>query len=227
MIGALLCEVEGVLANTEPLRRAALEHALAEDGIALAESSDGPNDDRASTRDRVWHALRGRDAARDETAITLIAHRADRHFASLINTGISLAPGARELLEFAAGRCRLAIVTAMERAPVEYVISHADLESVFEVIIASDDMAADKPSPDGYRKALTRMSRRRPLDVRSAVALEGSATGARAARAAGLRCVVVASARSGRATGADAVLSSLAGQTPDTIEAALTLEAVG
>jgi beta-phosphoglucomutase-like phosphatase (HAD superfamily) len=35
MLDAILCEFEGVLADTAPLRRAALRTSLAEEGVAL------------------------------------------------------------------------------------------------------------------------------------------------------------------------------------------------
>lgn len=228
MIGAMLCEVEGVLAITEPLRRAALLRALAEDGFQPVDLTDPhPDHHGSSTRDRVRHAVRNHALARDETAITLIAHRSDRHFASLLHAGISLAAGAREMLASAAARCRIAIVTGVERAAVEAVLALADLDGAFEVIIASEDVAAAKPAPDGHRKALERMQRRRPLDVRTAIAIEAGAAGARAARAAGLRCVVVAASRIERIAEADAVIASLAGQTPATLDAMLSMQAAG
>jgi beta-phosphoglucomutase len=225
MIGALLCEVEGVLANTESLRSAALRRALAEDGITLTESCLVP-DGCLRTPDGLRRALRDHGVARDETAIALIAHRAHRHFAAMVPAGISLAPGARELIERAAARWRLAIVTDMERASVEYVTAQAGLESVFEVVIAAEDVAAEKPAPDGYRKALARMSRRRPLNIEHVVALEHGISGVAAAHAAGLRCIVIASGSAGCAAGTDAVLPSLEGHTPASLEALFTLESV-
>lgn len=226
MIGAMLLEVEGVLANTQPLRRAALLSALAEDGIehpaAVRALQDHVGD---STRELVRDAVRALPI--DETAITLIAHRADRHFASLVRSGLSLAPGAREMIASAAGHCRLAIVTGVERATVDSVLALSDLDGAFEVIIAAEDVAAAKPAADGHRKALERMRRRRTLDARIAIAIEPGAAGARAARAAGLRCVVVSPGRVERIASADAVVVSLVGQTPATLDDMLAMEAAG
>ena len=246
MIGSLFFEVEGVLASTAPLRRVALLRALAEEGIEPASpaatappqlpgepptdarAAVGPALDRAdATRDVVRHALRTHTIANDETAITLIALRADRHFASLVQAGVSLAPGARELLHLAAARCRLAIVTGPPRAVANSMLALAELDGAFEVIVAAEDVASAKPSPDGYRKALERMHRRRPLDVPNALALEPGAAGARAARAGGLRCAVVAPFRVESIVDADAMLASLVGETPETLEAMLPLSAAG
>jgi beta-phosphoglucomutase-like phosphatase (HAD superfamily) len=227
MIGSLFCEVEGVLAGTAVLRRAALLRVLAEEGVAPSETSDADHDAGGSTRDVVRRALRHHALASDETAITLIALRADRHFAALLQTGVSLAPGARELIEQSISTCRLAIVTGLDRSAIDSLLTLADLDGAFEVIITAGDVAAAKPAPDGYRKALERMSRRRTLDARTGLALEPGAVGARAARAAGLRCAVVAPFRAESVADADAMLESLAGESLASLEAMLPIEAAG
>lgn len=231
MIGALFFEVEGVIASTSALRRAALLRALADEGLTGAESpADGANiavDAERDTRDAVRRALRGHAIARDETTLSLIALRADRHFASLVQAGVSLAPGARELLALAASRCRLAIVTGLTRASVDSVLSLAELDGAIEVIIAVEDVTAPKPASDGYRKALERATRKRPLDITTAIALESSAAGVRAAHGAGLRCAVIVPTHETSIAGADATLVSLVGETPATLGAMLSIRAVG
>jgi beta-phosphoglucomutase-like phosphatase (HAD superfamily) len=107
------------------------------------------------------------------------------------------------------------------------VLSLADLDGAFEIIVAAEDVAAAKPAPDGYRKALERMQRRRALDALSAIALEPGAIGARAARAAGLSCIVVAPGDGENIAEAGAMISSLIGQTPATLDAMLSLRAAG
>jgi len=227
MIGSLLFEVEGVLAGTAGLRRTALLRALADEGLSPAGLGDVGHDAGQSTRDAVRRAV-GHDAiAGDETALTLIALRADRQFASLVHAGVSLAPGARELIEQSVSAARLAIVSSLERCTIESLLSLAELDGAFEVIIAAEDVAALKPAPDGYRRALERMNRRRPLDARAALALEPGPMGARAARAAGLRCAIVAPFRAENVADADAMLESLSGETLATLDAMLPIGATG
>ena len=228
MVGAMLLEVEGVLANTAPLRRAALHRALADDGVAR-DPADLASDDHTghATREIVRRALLDHDLARDEGAITLIAHRADRYFDSLMHAGVSRAPGAREMLAASATRCRLALVTGLGRATVDSLLALAELEGAFEVIVAAENVAAAKPAPDAHRKAFERLRRRRTLDLLAAVALEPGAVGARAAHAAGIRCVVVGTAGDRRIADADAMIPSLAGYTPASLDALLSLRAAG
>src|SRR3954463_13740797 len=128
MIGSLFFEVEGVLAGTSVLRRTALFRALAEEGLAPADISDPDLDSGGSTRDVVRRAVRHHALGSDETALTLIALRADRNFAFLLQAGVSLAPGARALIEHSITSCRLAIFTGLERAIVDSLLSLAELE---------------------------------------------------------------------------------------------------
>ena len=224
MIGSLFFEVEGVLAATASLRRAALVRALGEEGLVGADALDPADDTGEGTREAVRHFMQDRAITIDETSLTLIALRADRHFASLVAAGVSLAPGARELVELAVASCRLAIVTGLDRATVTTMLSLAELDGAFEVIVAAEDVAAVKPAPDAHRKVLERMNRRRLLDPRSALALEPGVVGARAARAAGLRVAVVAPFRVESIIDADAMLASLVGETPATLEAMLAMD---
>jgi beta-phosphoglucomutase len=227
MIGSLFFEVEGVLAGTAGLRRTALLRALADEGLSPADVSDIGRDAGQSTRDAVRRAVKGDAIAIDEAALTLIALRADRHFASLVHAGVSLAPGVRELIEQSVSAARLAVVSGLDRATIESLLSLAELDGAFEVIIAAEDVAAVKPAPDGYRKALERMIRRRPLDVRAALAFEPGPIGARAARAAELRCAIIAPFRAESVAEADSMLESLAGETLATLEAMLPIGAAG
>lgn len=227
MIGSLFFEVEGVLAGTGSLRRAALLRALEDESLAPVSLTDLDCDARGSTRDTVRRALRHHPMASDECALTLIALRANRHFAALVQTGVSLAPGARELIEASIPACRLAIVTGLERSTVNSLLALAELDGAFEVVIAAEDVASVKPAPQGYRKALERMRRRRPVDARVALALEPGAAGARAARAAGLRCAVIAPYRAACIVGADVMLESLVGETLATLDAMLPIGAAG
>jgi len=227
MIGSLFFEVEGVLARTAELRRTALLRALADEGLSPADLEDVGRDAGQSTREAVRRAVEHDTIASDETALTLIALRADRHFASLVHAGVSLAPGVRELIAQSVSAARLAIVSGLERATIESLLSLAELDGAFEVIIAAEDVAALKPAPDGYRKALERMARRRPLDARAALALEPGPIGARAARAAGLRCALIAPFRAENVADADAMLESLTGETLATLDAMLPIGAAG
>ena len=209
VIDALLCEFEGVLADTGALRRRALRRAFADEELPLGDRAAASCADGLAVEPAVRAALASLGVQRDDTGVALLAMRAARHFAALTARGLSLAPGAREFLDRARGATRLALVTRATRREVDFVLTLAELDTAFECIVAAEDAPETPPEPDGFRIALERMSRRRPVRRDHAIALVDAAPAARAARAAGLRAAIVG-ARPGGVGDADVIARSLA-----------------
>jgi HAD superfamily hydrolase (TIGR01509 family) len=121
---------------------------------------------------------------------------------------VPLLPGAVELVtEVQAAGLPYALVTSSEPEVVDAVLAKLDVE--FPVIVCAADVSHAKPDPEGYLLAAAKLG----VEPQSAIALEDSVNGVRAAEAAGFRTVAVPSvvpvpARPGRV-----VLASLAGVT--------------
>ncbi len=212
MVDAALLELEGVVFDTRELRRASLQDALREHGLDLTlepEAVDG-----FTTRGAALSALAAHDSADDHVLVDLIALRAEREFSSrLAMRGADLRDGARDFVREASATTRLAVVTRARRADVEMMLRLSSLADFFTLVIASDDVLDGKPSGDGYRFALDRLNRKRPLPPRAAIAIEDGQPGIRAAHNAGVRCVAVGPMAAYLAIEADAFVPSLAGQT--------------
>lgn len=215
----LLFEFDGVLADTHAMRRAALSRSLADDGVALADATYDARCAGFPPREAAVAALAGEGPRLDDTALDLVALRAERYFAEQLGRGLSLAPGARELLEGAAGRARLGVVTRAARREVEFVLSLAGLEAAFECVVSADDVRSPKPSPEAYQQAFERLARRRPALPATTLALEDAPPGVIAAHAHKLRCVAVGPVATFHAVRADAHLRSLVGQSLDSLAA--------
>jgi HAD superfamily hydrolase (TIGR01509 family) len=170
-------------------------------------------------RGSVHAAFALRNLARDEVAIELLALHAERRFASVVETGLSLADGAAELIESLQGHVPLGIVSRASRTEIDSTLALAQLDHAFEFIIANDDAFTPKPSAAPYVGALNRLARRRAVTPRNVVALEDGPVGIHAAKAAGLRCAVVGSLPVHLALEADALIPSLVGQRAATIDA--------
>jgi HAD superfamily hydrolase (TIGR01509 family) len=214
----VLLEFEGVLASTYDGRRDALTRSLAEDGIVLTSATYAECCAGFPVREGVLAAAAAARQELDETAIDLAVLRAERHFAERVGTGVSLAPGARALLDDLAGRVRLGIVTRARRREVEFALTLAGIEALFECVIAAEDVRTPKPSPEAYQHAFERLARRRPALPAATLALEDGPPGIIAARTFRLRCVAVGTMPAFHAVQADAYLPSLAGQTLASLE---------
>jgi sugar-phosphatase len=121
-------------------------------------------------------------------------------------------PGALEFVRAAArDGYRLAVVSGALRREVELVLREAGLGTYFNVIVAAEDVRACKPDPEGYLRA------REQLGVlpEQCVVIEDSLPGLAAARAAGMRCVMVATSHpAAELAAADLVWPDLSGRHP-------------
>jgi HAD superfamily hydrolase (TIGR01509 family) len=81
----------------------------------------------------------------------------------------------------------MAVVTSSQRQ--HFDVMHADigLTKYFEFVLAREDYGKTKPNPEPYVLALKRMG----MNAEKCVAVEDSERGLAAARAAGLRCLVI------------------------------------
>jgi len=129
-------------------------------------------------------------------------------------------PGVTDLLDAAERR---SIPTAIaSSSPTSWLDTHLDrlgLHHRFAVLVGRDQVARAKPAPDLYLRACARLG----VEPARAVALEDSPHGTTAARAAGLRCVVVPNriTAPGPFDHADLVVGSLADLTLGELESLL------
>ena len=148
-------------------------------------------------------------AVRSGRAVDQVAVRAREaaRFAELI-AGESPLPGVRDYVEAAAGLgLKLAVASSSSR---DWVAGHLDrlgLLGHFDVLKCSDDVVQVKPDPGLYRAVLDALG----VAPHRAIALEDSPNGIAAAKGAGLFCVAVPNALTGRLVldGADLRVPSL------------------
>jgi beta-phosphoglucomutase-like phosphatase (HAD superfamily) len=209
MLDAVLLEWDGVLADTAGARRDALLRALADEGAAITtaayDACCAGLDVSASAAAALARA--GHD---DPTLTELVALRAHRAFVDQLEHGLTLMPGAAELVAASQHRVRFAIVTRATRAETEAVLSIAGLQDSFAVVVAADDVRASGAGPARYALALAHLSRLRPTPPERAVALVGTTAAIRDARASGVRSLAVG-APAHVALEADGAVDTLAG----------------
>jgi HAD superfamily hydrolase (TIGR01509 family) len=138
----------------------------------------------------------GESAAIQAEITLLAAHEIAAHAEAM--------PGAHRLLELLAGRLPLGVASNATRALLDAALARGQFGNAFLVSIAAEEVPAPKPAPDIYLEACRRL---RVAPAR-ALAFEDSLTGARSARAAGLKLVGIPTLAS-RDFPADLVVDSL------------------
>lgn len=100
---------------------------------------------------------------------------------------------------------RLGLASNSPRYLVDDALATAGLADSFDAIVTVDDVAHPKPAPDIYRLACERLG----VAPSEALALEDSASGVIAAKAAGLTCIAVPMFAETDVSAADRVIASL------------------
>lgn len=162
----------------------------------------------ATMRDRLRLDL---DPAAIERAIV------DGVVARFRSEGAPTIDGAVEAVRrIAAGR-PVALASSAHRAVIEAALETTGLAGTFGAVVSSDDVAHGKPEPDVFLEAARRIG----AQPERTLVVEDSLNGVRAARAAGMRVVLVPNASVPPAAGAeelaDVVLERLADLDVETV----------
>ncbi len=212
MTAAILFDFNGVIIDDEPQHCDALIATLDEYGYDLDRDSYYREylgfDDRECFRFTFTRMGRGVD----EPALLEAIERKNGHYERAVRASMRLVPGATDFIESAAlDGFQLAIVSGALRREIELVLELADLRPHFCEIVAAEDVSACKPDPQGYNRARALLA----LAPGRCMVLEDSLPGLEAARAAGLRCAMLATSHGEEAcVGADLVWRDFAGHDP-------------
>ena len=198
MLQALIFDVDGTLADTErDGHRPAFNAAFAEAGLPwhwdealygeLLHVTGGKERMRSFCARHVPEFLQSPDA---DARIRDLHAAKTRHYVKLCAQGIPLRPGVAALLREAnAAGLRLAIATTTTPENVSALLP-ADLMALFEKVGAGDTVPNKKPAPDIYQWVLAQLD----LPACDCLAIEDSANGLTASRAAGLATVITRTA---------------------------------
>jgi HAD superfamily hydrolase (TIGR01509 family) len=213
VIDAVVFDLDGLLIESEELWADVREQLARDRGGRY-----GPEEQRAMMGmsspewSRYMHDRVGLPESPDEIAAEVVERMVDRY-----REGVPLIDGAVEAVERLAARWPLGLASSSNRPLIDLVLERSGLAPFFRATVSSEEVARGKPAPDVYLEACRR------LDVEStqAAAIEDSHAGIGAARAAGMRVVVIPNPTyppgDEALAEADVVLGSLAELTPEAI----------
>jgi HAD superfamily hydrolase (TIGR01509 family) len=183
MIEAILWDNDGVLVDTECLFFESTRSTLATIGIQLSEEQFL---DLSMRQGRSAFDLAIASGWPKEQVANLKRER-DLLYSEMLRNQTRMLPGVVETLKALHGRMRMAVVTSSHRQHFDTMHADIGLTKYFEFVLAREDYEKTKPNPEPYLLALERLG----ISVESCVAVEDSERGLAAARAAGLRCLVI------------------------------------
>jgi HAD superfamily hydrolase (TIGR01509 family) len=180
---AVVCDMDGLLVDSERMERRVWQRAAGELGLELS-------DERFATF--VGHSGDRNDAllrhyfgeAFDVPGFRAMCHRGMRELTE--SEGIALRPGARDWLAFVTD-LDIPLGLATSSGPVAVRERLGDLLHLFAAVVTRADVEHGKPHPDLYLQAAVRLG----VGPERALAVEDSPAGTQAALAAGMPVVVV------------------------------------
>lgn len=203
MIRAVLFDFNGTLSDDEPLLCEIWQEIFGELGRPLAREEyfdrlAGLSDPEIA---EAWlgtgHPALGR----------AMEERVCRYRERAAN-GSTVSPVLRTVVQAAALRVPVGVVSGAMRAEVEPVLAAAGLAGAVSVVVTAEDIARGKPDPESYLLALGRLGG--PYAPGDVLVFEDSEAGVLAAKAAGLRCVaLLGTARPARLAAADEIVERI------------------
>ena len=213
MIEAVVFDLDGVLVDSEHVWDEVREGLARDRGGHWHDGAQADMMGMSSTEwSRYMHDVIGLPESPEEINAEVVRRMETRY-----SEHLPLIDGALEAVERLADSFRLGLASSSNRPLIETVLAASRLAVRFEVTVSSEEVERGKPAPDVFLEAARRLG----VPAAHCAAVEDSANGIRAARAAGMRVVAIPNHRYSPAADAlalaDVVLDSLAELTPDVI----------
>lgn len=219
-MNGLVFDVDGVLADTEPLiARATIDMFQELYGVRMR-----PEDFRPFVG---MGAVRYIEGPAEKYGIAIDTDQAvatrEENIIGLLNSGVSIAfPGVKALVTAAARHPEwvLAVATSSSRENSEATLRAAGVPiALFRAYVTGDRVVNRKPHPEIYLAAAKALD----LPAARCVAVEDAPAGVASAKAAGMKCVAVTNSQPAEALiEADLIVSSLTDVTLNTLQDLLT-----
>jgi HAD superfamily hydrolase (TIGR01509 family) len=180
---AVIFDLDGVLLDSEQRWNEAKEALVRESGGAWADDAPRVMMGMSSPE---WSAY-----MRDQLQVPLDAEAINADVVRRMHdgyaAGLPLLPGAIDAVRALAARWPLGLASSSNREIIDVFLDAADVRGAFGATVSSEEVARGKPAPDVYLAAAAALG----VPPQRCVAIEDSANGLRAARAAGMAVIAV------------------------------------
>ncbi len=189
MIKAVLFDMDGLLADTEPINMDVAARVCG--GLEFVLSEAEKQKCIGVTIEKFYRELF--ESRNLDLSIAGACQEHNRIYEAILRNGVKDFPGAKSLPKSLKSRgFKLGLVSGSTKAQVGIVLSQLGILDMFDAIVSADDITKSKPDPEGFLLAAKKLG----VLPEECVVLEDAEAGVKAGRAAGM--VVVGVVNSGR-----------------------------
>lgn len=183
MIKAILWDNDGILVDTDELYFSATRDVLSKVGVDLTRDLFIQI---SLSQGRSTFDLAAEQGLSQEVITQLRADR-NRRYSDLLKGGVRVLDGVEDTLRQLHGKVSMGVVTSSRREHFEIIHTTTGLLPYFDFVLTREDYRRSKPDPDPFLTAI----KRNGLKGEHCTIVEDSERGLAAAKAAGIRCIVV------------------------------------
>jgi HAD superfamily hydrolase (TIGR01509 family) len=183
-VRAVIFDLDGVIVDSEIWWDEARQAFAAERGRTWSE------DDRRAVmgaNSRQWSVTMRERLAIDDDPPSIERAIVDAVVGRYHREGAPAIDGAAEAVRRIAAALPIGLASSAHREVIDAALTATGLEAVFRVVVSSDEVSQGKPEPDVYLEAARRLG----CPPSACLVVEDSYNGVRAAKAAGMTCVLV------------------------------------
>ncbi len=185
MLAAILFDLDGTIANTDPIHYQAWRKMLLDYGLEIDEHFYQTKISGKTNAEIIKDIL---PQLSPKAGITF-AEDKEAMFRQQAQD-IQPLPGFTELLAWTeAHQLKRALVTNAPKLNAYFMLEVLGLKEAFDIVVLGEDCIAGKPNPAPYQAALKKLE----ITAENAIALEDSPSGIRSAVGAGIRTIGIAS----------------------------------
>jgi HAD superfamily hydrolase (TIGR01509 family) len=181
---ALVFDMDGVLADSEPLHFAAARRVLARHGVTYTAADN--QEFVGVTALKTYATLRARHGL--EVSADDLARAYAAELLEVIPGQVQPMAGVPEVpRRLRAAGFRLGLASSTEGEVIQVTLASLGVVELFEVVVSGPEVARSKPAPDIFLECARRLG----LPPTACLVIEDSKNGTLAARAAGMPCVAI------------------------------------